>query len=107
MKVVFNPNIPIFLPNSAEGLHFSAFHVYILGLDGRCNWYYFLLVCVVWCDPYFVVTGYPVMDIQSSSLAIHCLLVAVVYYLFNNSLSFGDSSVLYCLFHQITVFWWL
>ena len=25
-KGVFNPNIPIFLPNSAEGLHFSAFH---------------------------------------------------------------------------------
>ena len=26
MKGVFNPNIPIFPPNSAEGLHFSAFH---------------------------------------------------------------------------------
>ena len=25
-KGVFNPNIPIFLPDSAEGLHFSAFH---------------------------------------------------------------------------------
>ena len=26
---VFNPNIPIYhLPNSAEGLHFSAFHYY-------------------------------------------------------------------------------
>ena len=25
-KGVFNPNIPIFPPNSAEGLHFSAFH---------------------------------------------------------------------------------
>ena len=25
-KVVFNPNIPIFPPNFAEGLHFSAFH---------------------------------------------------------------------------------
>ena len=25
-KGVFNPNIPIFLPNSAEGLHFSDFH---------------------------------------------------------------------------------
>ena len=23
---IFNPNIPIFPPNSAEGLHFSAFH---------------------------------------------------------------------------------
>ena len=23
---VFNPNIPIFPPNPAEGLHFSAFH---------------------------------------------------------------------------------
>ena len=27
MSGVFNPNIPIFAPNSAEGLHFSAFHV--------------------------------------------------------------------------------
>ena len=27
-KGVFNRNIPIFLPNSAEGLHFSAFHIY-------------------------------------------------------------------------------
>ena len=27
-KGVFNPNIPIFPPNSAEGLHFSAFHSY-------------------------------------------------------------------------------
>ena len=26
MQCVFNPNIPIFLPNCAEGLHFSAFH---------------------------------------------------------------------------------
>ena len=26
MKVVFNPNIPIFPPNSAEGLNFSPFH---------------------------------------------------------------------------------
>ena len=26
-KGVFNPNIPIFPPNSAEGLHFSAFHL--------------------------------------------------------------------------------
>ena len=26
MKGVFKPNIPIFPPNSAEGLHFSAFH---------------------------------------------------------------------------------
>ena len=25
-KGVFNPNISTFLPNSAEGLHFSAFH---------------------------------------------------------------------------------
>ena len=25
-KGVLNPNIPIFPPNSAEGLHFSAFH---------------------------------------------------------------------------------
>ena len=25
-KGVFNTNIPIFPPNSAEGLHFSAFH---------------------------------------------------------------------------------
>ena len=25
-SVVFNQNIPIFPPNSAEGLHFSAFH---------------------------------------------------------------------------------
>ena len=25
-KGVFNPNIPIFASNSAEGLHFSAFH---------------------------------------------------------------------------------
>ena len=29
MQGVFNPNIPIYhLPNSAEGLHFSAFHLY-------------------------------------------------------------------------------
>ena len=27
MKGVFKPNIPIFPPNSAEGLHFSAFHL--------------------------------------------------------------------------------
>ena len=27
-KSVFNPNIPIFASNSAEGLHFSAFHFY-------------------------------------------------------------------------------
>ena len=27
MQGVFNPNIPIFPPNSAEGLHFSAFHL--------------------------------------------------------------------------------
>ena len=26
MQGVFNPNIPIFASNSAEGLHFSAFH---------------------------------------------------------------------------------
>ena len=26
MKGVFNPNFPIFAPNSAEGLHFSDFH---------------------------------------------------------------------------------
>ena len=26
---IFNPNFPIFLPNSAECLHFSAFHYYI------------------------------------------------------------------------------
>ena len=26
-KVVFNPNIPIFQPNCAEGLHFSAFDI--------------------------------------------------------------------------------
>ena len=26
-KGVFNPNIPIFPPNFAEGLHFSAFHL--------------------------------------------------------------------------------
>ena len=28
MKGVFNPNIPIFAPNSAEGFHFSAFHAF-------------------------------------------------------------------------------
>ena len=28
MKSVFNPNIPIYPPNSAKGLHFSAFHIY-------------------------------------------------------------------------------
>ena len=27
MQRCFNPNIPIFSPNSAEGLHFSAFHL--------------------------------------------------------------------------------
>ena len=26
-KGVFNPNIPMFPPNSAKGLHFSAFHL--------------------------------------------------------------------------------
>ena len=26
-KGVFNPNIPIYAPNSAECLHFSAFHI--------------------------------------------------------------------------------
>ena len=30
MKGVFNPNIPIFASNSAEGLHFSAFHLIII-----------------------------------------------------------------------------
>ena len=38
-KGVFNPNIPIFPPNSAEGLHFSAFHY--LGIafsrNGACD----------------------------------------------------------------------
>ena len=34
---VFNPNIPIFVPNSAEVLHFSAFHYN--------NYYYDLLFC--------------------------------------------------------------
>ena len=29
-KGVFNPNIPIFLTKSAEGLHFSAFHCLML-----------------------------------------------------------------------------
>ena len=29
MHGVFNPNIPIFPPNFAEGLHFSAFHYII------------------------------------------------------------------------------
>ena len=29
-KGVFNPNIPIFPPNSAEGLHFSAFHFFLV-----------------------------------------------------------------------------
>ena len=28
MQGVFNPNITIFVPDSAEGLHFSAFHNY-------------------------------------------------------------------------------
>ena len=33
-KGVFNPNIPIVPPNSAEGLHFSAFHSrLVLGSD--------------------------------------------------------------------------
>ena len=32
-KGVFNPNIPIFPPNSAEGLHFSAFHYYGFEID--------------------------------------------------------------------------
>ena len=33
MQVVFNPNIPIYHPpNSAEGLHFSAFHYIGLNL---------------------------------------------------------------------------
>ena len=29
-KGVFNPNIPIFASNSAEGLHFSAFHFFCM-----------------------------------------------------------------------------
>ena len=31
-KGVFNPNIPIFMPKSAEGFHFSAFHIMQLTL---------------------------------------------------------------------------
>ena len=30
MHEVFNPNIPIFPPNSAEGLHFSDFNFYLM-----------------------------------------------------------------------------
>ena len=29
-KSILNPNIPIFPPNSAEGLHFSAFHLIVI-----------------------------------------------------------------------------
>ena len=42
-KGVFNPNITIFLPNFAEGLHFSAFHLvmncsdYYLNLTASAN----------------------------------------------------------------------
>ena len=35
-KGVFNPNISIFPPNSAEGLHFSAFHCYI-AVNGKTS----------------------------------------------------------------------
>ena len=38
MQGVFNPNILIYHPpNSAEGLHFSAFHYYYLGIDFSRN----------------------------------------------------------------------
>ena len=41
-KGVFNPNIPIFASNSAEGLYFSAFHLQMALL--LCFFFYFFFL---------------------------------------------------------------
>ena len=43
MQGVFNPNIPIFPPNSVKGLHFSAFHLFIFFYIDRSLSYYIVL----------------------------------------------------------------
>ena len=42
-KSVFNPNIPIFPPNSAEGLHFSAFYYYTQEEKFESKYYYIII----------------------------------------------------------------
>ena len=36
-KGFLNPNSPIFQPNCAEGLYFSAFHYYSISMDSEVN----------------------------------------------------------------------
>ena len=56
MKDVFK-NIPIFPPNSTEGLHFSAFHYYYYYCYYYCYCYYYYYYYYYYQDYYFSYNG--------------------------------------------------
>ena len=56
MKVVFNPNIPIFPPNSAEGLHFSAFHYYCTNLLLLFIYLFVIIIIIIISDFYILLS---------------------------------------------------
>ena len=69
MQGVFNPNILIYHPpNSAEGLHFSAFHVYVAIIVNEVIFFTSSMIMILLI--YFVHQSHPGRQAQLTNITV-------------------------------------